>query len=409
MNDYNFGNLIRVNRICQNISCRSLADMCEIQASQLSKIERGLEKGTDRVVSKLLIELDINTKDIHDHINLLQVEFNDIYLSIVYCKDDARQKLDDFNHKYCSKFESMEGILINFIFFSIEQIKENDFIKMYHILSECINNMTSWQKQLFYEYYGCYLYHQGNYKEAKSYYQKSLDLCVDDINRSMVYYHLACLYEKENDLIEAFSYNLNATKLFNETKNIRRTIYTAKQLGTLHCRLNNFESGIALLDQCIDTMDLIGYNKLKGNVYKKIIWNYIVYNDYQKAQEYLLVANQYCSDDIYYCFYALWIYFKLENKEKAIQYANIVASLTGSTFIKKLAEITKNMVENNKQTIVLEKLETLYLKFFKSLTYPFQEFLLELIISEYSKCKDYEKLYFYSNQLVLLYKNKKTI
>ena len=406
MDEYNLGSLIRVNRICQNISCRSLAEMCKMQASQLSKIERGLEKGTDKVIQNILSELDLDIDYVFENSKLLQSEFRDVYLSIAYCKNDAEEQLAVFNRKYFSKFESIEVILANYIIFSMKKINKIKFLNMHHILNECLNNMTIWQKQLYYEYYGYYLYCQNNYEEAKKYYQLALNLCVDELNRSMVYYHMALLYEKQNDLVEAFRYNQNATELFNKAKNIRRTVHTASQLGTLNCRVGKFQLGFEILIQCIETMELIGYKDQLDNIYRKLIWYNIVSHDYAKASYYLNISYSYNQENIYYYFYATWVCYQLGNYEKAMRCASIAKTLNGPTYIKKLVEVTRNMIENKDSIIILEKLEALYSKVATTTAYTIQEFVLDLINSEYLKYKNYEKLYYYTNQLVLLYRNK---
>ncbi len=337
--------------------------------------------------------------------NFLYTELENVYLAIVYCKDNAYEQLIEFNEKYNDKFESIDLMLANYIALALKNIYPLEFLKFHQILEQCLENMSNWQKLLYYQYYGYYLFSQKNCEEALKYYKHALSLCVDDINRSMVYYHMGLANECHHDLIEAFSYNHYSTELFHKTKNFRMSIHAATQLGGLHCQCGKFETGIKELLNGIETMQLIGYKEGLDIVYLKLIWFHMVNHDYETARSYLEESYQYNKESLFYYFHASWIYYLTNDIDKAKYFVNESKKINGPTYIKSLIQVAKYKIENKPETMIVTKLENIYDKVIQKAAHTIQEFVLDLLLNEYKKTSNYEKLYYYSDQMISIYRS----
>lgn len=282
----NYGILIRINREAQNLNLKFLSEISGVSLGHISKIEREIETSTQDMLSYLFEALCIDLNTVIIKMETIQDDFWNLYHQIAYfeSKDNVANSLISFNEKY-KEFESVERLLINFIYhlsYDIQLIKCEDYIHLLNIVSDYLEPSY---RQLFYDCFGLYFKEKNNIEKAIYYLEKSLKIDYNKIVTSMVLYHIGMAYRKNNQLLKAYYSMSQAKVLFSSSNNFVRICMTDMVIANIHSTNGEYQEAIALLNECLKNFNRIKISIFEiSKVYLTMIWIYILNDDYQSAQ-----------------------------------------------------------------------------------------------------------------------------
>lgn len=229
------GNIIRINRLSQNMSVRSLAESVGIEFSQLSKIERGIESSNEFVLEAIFEALDIHYQELLSFLDYSNQETKTLYRDIIYRKplSDIEEKITALNKRSSTIAYDLDIMLVN-LFFSL--VYDHVIInqeKILNLLNKIIDTVTLEHKQLIYYLNGLYAKQQQQYNKALEYYCLADAIYIDQPIQSMILYHKGLIYKSIGDLFEAYDYLCQSKRLFENNHNYIRSALCSQSIADI--------------------------------------------------------------------------------------------------------------------------------------------------------------------------------
>lgn len=391
---YAKGNLIKFNRISRNITLREMAERTNISYSRLSKLERGIEKSTNDVFKRIEDALSIK----FERDSYLIQTIDDIFIKFINSLffDNNINKfealIDNERFLLCENFYKI--VIINYIIAvnkgdknSIQEI-ENVFSALILVDVECLNIIN--------EYRGYYYFKLGKLDLALNCYNEAIINGKHDRNLAMLYYHMALVYKKKNDLLDMYKAIQKAREIFSEFKAFKRVIYCDMNLATIYRRLGKIQSALEIYDTCIENInDLHISSNFKALAYRNKAWIYITCKDYKNAVIALKESEKLAPNHQLLILYFVWCYMCLDNKPSLNYWIT-----RGSKFITDYTlefDFLKSLAKNN---FGEKKIHRLISKAKKVIEYleeigdvDLLEFYKEILIDLYIKENDYKSAF----------------
>lgn len=334
----NYGILIRINREAQNLNLKFLSEISGVSLGHISKIEREIETASPEMISYLFEALCIDLNFVVSKMETIKDDFWNLYHQIVYfeSKDNVTKALILFNEKY-KGFETVECLLINFIYYLTYDIQLRKCENYIHLLKIVGDYLEPSYRQLFYDYFGLYFKEKNDIEKAIYYLDRSLKIDFNKIVTSMTLYHIGMVYRKNNQLLKAYYSMSQAKILFSNTNNFIRICMADMVIANIHSSNGEYKEAIRLLNDCLKNFNRINISIHEiSKVYLTMIWIYILNDDYRSA---LNIINQLDED----------ILSILEKKDSFILYRIILhVHFKEKTLALKLCKnVFKNFNEDN--------------------------------------------------------------
>lgn len=170
------------------------------------------------------------------------------------------------------------------------------------ILSNHIEYLDDYAKQVFYDTLGVSYKDSCEYGQAMYYFNQAIHHSVSDSVLALAYYHKTMLLNGNGELIEALDSIKKAKKLFDMELNHRRSIMVSLLLAVNYNLQGYIEKAEHIYFQILESMKTIPFTN-EIIVYNNLIWNYLLWEKYDKVLEYSEIAlkmnNEYASIHLY--------------------------------------------------------------------------------------------------------------
>lgn len=247
------GILIRVARIEQGYSLRSLSSLTDISHTLISNIEKGIQPPSDatlvdifRVLKlKLYTSKEIGKEMAYFYKNILENLVNNQY-------EEAEKLVREMEKKanlYENSYEVINYFVIRCLFYTITDTFLDTIYKTIKQYEKVIEFFTDEQKQLFYFIMGLDNLNSNKYKQASEYFEKALVLGNKDLDVVIKEYLVVAL-NKQYKFIDSVTYAESTIEEFEE-----KTIY----IRAMKCRLSiaKVYTQILKLDQAQNLIDYV--------------------------------------------------------------------------------------------------------------------------------------------------------
>lgn len=184
------------------------------------------------------------------------------------------------------------------------------------ILNNYIEYLDDHAKQILYDTLGVYYKNHRNYDQAMYYFDQAIHHSVSDSVLALAYYHKTMLLNGNGELTEALDSIKKAKKLFDMELNHRRSILVSISLNVNYSLQGYYDKAEKICFQILESLELIPFTN-KIIVYNNLIWNYLLWEKYDKVLEYSKIALEidHTYADIY--LYQVLAYRKLNQLNKA--------------------------------------------------------------------------------------------
>ena len=253
------GNIIRLNRVNQNMSLSEFADVVGINPAQLSKIERGIENASDDLFSYIFEALDIDYDELLEKNNFIHDLFLEFYDAYFHAEENAELKriLNEIN-TISFNYVLVESLLANVIFNLSYEINLDIALKGLKLLSTVIENIPLVYRTLFYQYSALYYDEKGMLEQALHCMNIALEISTNKKITAMIYYHLGPVYRRNHKILQAFQVLTNAKNLFLENGNYMRGCYTDLAIANVYSSNGELDEALELYGKCLEN-----YKRLK--------------------------------------------------------------------------------------------------------------------------------------------------
>lgn len=317
MNEFEIGNIIKVNRLNQNLTLRKLAEKTGVPYSTLSKIECGKVSVSVETIKKIEEGLSIEIKDNFELNNEIQVMFKRFIDGFIAKNqiNDYKTLLED-DYKYLSSEKYYLILLIKYIV-SIK-MKALDLVAEYGHLLDFLNLNDSYAEQLILDFKGYSLYQKSEYKDALNFYKLALNKYYDEKNHALIYYHMSEVCKVNNQILDMIEYLNKAKKLFSISHLYFRSLICDVNIAIVYSRMGNTCKAIEIYDECLEVLNQISDNKeLKAKIMRNKAWTLLKSRKYEAALQTLKQSNLLVSNNHYTILYSVWCYYQIGNIEEA--------------------------------------------------------------------------------------------
>lgn len=314
----NYGGIIKLNRIQQNMKLEYLAKRLGMTKGQLSRIERNKENVSLENVKKAFESLEIVffDKDIEKE---FEEDFLTYYLDFVYERN--------YESSY-HKIESYQAIIkgtTSYVKYLVAQmmyhfLKYTSDITEYLYLKDYFLYLESYQIQIFYDILLGYYSSKNLYDEALNYGVMGLNYNGNTYSTVMLHYHIAKAYMYYGEQSKALEYSLKAKNIFCDTLNLKRLTETFQMLSMIYKNIGDYQKAEETNLRCIQAFKNLNMTREIGQIYNNLLWTYIFSKQYLKVIEYKDNALESRNHDHCIYFYLSFASYKLGNIKEAKQY-----------------------------------------------------------------------------------------
>jgi len=174
-------------------------------------------------------------------------------------------------------------------------------------------------------------YHKGELDKALGFYEKALDLKINEKIKSRIYSDIALIYSKEGNFEEAINYSQKAIEIDKKYSNYRGLVIDLLNLGEIYRQAGNFSEAEFFL--------LAGLNEAKE--LNNEFWEATAYFDLDKFYMNKYEKSSNFSDIIYakeYLTKAHYLYESTDDKAKVMELLERVNAIINSEFELKKSE-----------------------------------------------------------------------
>lgn len=249
---------------------------------------------------------------------------------------------------------------------------------------------------VFYDYKGLYSLMWNQFDVASLSLNQALDYAESNKNNplmGLVYFHMISLNQQLNQNINALLYCEKAINEFNKTYNFKRLLLIEIDKAGCLARLNMFKESEELLLKVLTYPDYLLDNDILYIIYDNLAWYSRNAKEYEKCITYSEKMSEYQTENEDYYSFISYSYYKLSEKEKALEICNKgIADNKCFVLCKLFLELLKARILKL-DTLFLSKANE-YLELSISLNKEFQErkIVLEIISEYYEEKEDYQNL-----------------
>lgn len=400
------GAIIRLNRIQQNMSIRALAEAVGIEYSQLSKIERGLEFSNKLTIESIFDALDIDYQVTIDYIPICAHKVERLYHDMLYRKQKKTitDQLDDINSATHTNGISTPVLMINLIYAILYTETDFPYESLLSILKKVEDSMTSFQKQLFYQYSGFYHYLKRDIEQALNYLEIAETLYINDSSTAMIAYQKGIIYSYRGETFEAYEHLNKAKYIFEQHHNYIRSIICSVSLANVFLLVERFDKAMEMYQELLNIYDgLLMDIEDVAMICSSMLLGALMVNDFNQffkvEKKFDKEVIDYLNHNINYIFYRIIALYQTKQYKECLLYIERFEAFNLNLPRNHLIEYYKLKINAASQKRLYGTLKLNLKSLDKRHDYNFVKLVLKLIIKEYEASKDYETLYQYAMKL----------
>lgn len=284
--------LIKITRIETGLNCSQLARLTNYSASYISQLENGKMNGTNEAYEIIFKALNIDHAEALKLCEEVDNKLKTLYRNIVFYNyslvREIYAELNSMEDKIKKTIIYPEFIVM-MMAYNVLFIHDDSMIEdAINYLSNSYELLDYFYQQVYLDYLGLYYKHIHQYDKAIDALHKSLSIPIQNLsNQSMIYYHLAAIYEKKNKLVSALNNNNKALDLFLQEKNVKRQLFTQVHIANILSRIGDYDEAQLNYDQLLTQFYEYGFTEFIPNTLSNASWNAIKNKDYNRALDYL--------------------------------------------------------------------------------------------------------------------------
>lgn len=331
-----FGMVVRMERIRQQHSLRSLAEKLHISHAFLRKIELSKTNVSKNVLDHLTRELGLSLIYDKDEETRFYRLYDDFYNSILYYdvakSEETLKILKDKGEYYENTLWKIDFLILELGYLNfIRNMDYSKSNKIYRQLLAIKDLMRNEQKQIFLNFSGAFFYHISDINMALDLFQESRQYKELGHLNAMTEYLIGRCYSIRHHFAKANRYLQDAHRMFKSNNNYIRTAYV-KLINDAHELLLNKRMDYAQIETRTNTLSR--QYRLTG-VENKVNYLLMIYHyRNNNLTEALNMFEKTMSKNMRNCYYKALIHLKLGDRKAALD-----AVKTGR-------EVAKNPVRN---------------------------------------------------------------
>ncbi|MGM0435531.1 MAG: helix-turn-helix domain-containing protein [Bacillota bacterium] len=316
-----FGMIVRMERIKQQHSLRSLAEKINISHAFLRKIELSQTSISKGVCDYLVRELGLRIKYDEQEEARFRALYRDFYNSILYYdvpkSEETLRTLQSKAVYYEKTLWKIDFLILQLGYLNF--IRNMDYSKsneIYRNLLSIKDLMSNEQRQIFLNFAGAFFYHISDINMALKLFTESKQYNVLNHLNGMTEYLIGRCYSVRHHFAKANRHLQIAHTVFKVNNNYIRTAY-AKLISDVHELLLNKRNDLKQIE--LRTHTFTNQYKLTG-VENKVNYLLMMYHyRNENLDEALMKLQKSKSKNMRNFYYKAMIYLKLGNKTSALK------------------------------------------------------------------------------------------
>lgn len=376
------GSIIKLNRLKQNISQKSLANGICVP-SYLSRIENGELLASEDVISIIFSRLGLKFNDSTEFIKKGKKSLDSFFDNLNFNEFDFTTKLFSQLEKQENQFLTSPLILDYFLAKLARYCStpsREKFESSSTFLLSAFDLLSEKQKSMYNFYMGVDILNlTGDTHRGKEYMKKSLNYK----EQGHCYYWLSYAYRIENNPIKAYDSMKRALDLYVQDGNIISIMNSYEKIAEVYFLLDNYSDAIVYLKKSLRMAKTLKNSHYIEHITSLIAWSYYRLKNYNTALD-LLKENTGIADHRLLIPDALLtslIYF--ENKDKG----NLKKSIDSLNNPQTLEQMSEDLIN------MFFKLFSFYIENNNYIKNPLWEKLLIYIINNVSKFVELKKVF----------------
>jgi|GEM_PF-4297208 len=284
------GNIIRVNRMEQNISMEALANYSNVARSYLSQVERGVRSAAPNTYKVIFNQLDIDFRILN--MEDIKVNFEKVLKAINYSDPKSADRLMNEHFSNDTKFSHSNAILetyiIRYVYF-VNKLRgkwNSEFFLLESIVDEIKESLIVDYRIIFGQYNAIRYYHDNDFQLAI---RTMVDIEHYGISRHtpMIDYQKGYIYTLMKKPVHAIMALTKCKPYFDKQMNYHKSIGVRINLGINYAVIGDYKLAerhyLEVLEHC-EKMNLGSY---KSMVYTNLASMLVSMENYSKAFDYL--------------------------------------------------------------------------------------------------------------------------
>lgn len=314
------GSIIRINRINQNMSQKTLCKGICVP-SYLSRIENGDLIPSEDVLSIIFNRLGLTYNDSEEFIKKGQEAFKTFFKSLNFNEFDFTNEL--FAEIEAKENEYITSVLIIDYFLAklaryCSTPERDKFEDSKNILLSAFDLLSPHQKFLYNFYVGVDILNLSEDKlKGKEYIQNALEFTDD----GHCFFWLSYSYRLEGNVIKAYECIKKALDIYVTEGNIVSIMNSYEKIAEVYFMLNNYNDSVYYLNMSLNVAEKLKNQYFIEHVNSMIAWAYYKMKEYKTALDYLtrncvgvIDHRMVIPDSLVECL----IYFELKDKESLL-------------------------------------------------------------------------------------------
>lgn len=350
MNNLNFNELIRTNRINKGLTQDELAVMTNMSKNKLSAIECGRLELQEDDKELLINALNIDTQKLYSTLIKLDKLINQAFHIIIY-SESGLPNIDAEITKILNSLDSALDISTVNLYLFVKAVlanNKNEVEARNKQIEKYLDTLSNNYKATYYDFYATFLFANAQYSNAIEYLNMALSCVSDNGLKGYIFYHFGYVYSEMYQSLQAYEYYQKALSIFNDSNNYNKVVYTYVALADIYNRVAQRDKAIEYLHKAmniakklIDTTDII-----KNTILLNLSWLYLFIGDYDNCITYSLEClNFEKTDRLYFCL--AFANYKKQEYHKALDYIKIgIDELPSNNIFHKILVLLKKIIKD---------------------------------------------------------------
>lgn len=402
-----FINLIKIKRKEKGLSLENVSVLSSMDKGYLSKIENRIVFPSLENLANILEKLGVNLVYEESILKEMNEKLNKLYYDIVYLNSLDHEYINESiladEEIYTSSLIADRYLVIKYaylvtsnsdkrVFSSLEEEIECSFVQK--------NILDSNLLQIYYDYKGIALKNSHRLAEAIEMFERSKSIGYFKYSYGIVCYHLAIIYNRQNNHLEAYSNSKESLMIFLQELNFKRQRYSQIHIANIYSESKLYAKADGLYRDLL-RCDLD--NEFRCLVQLNLIWNLIKQQQFSNAIVELLSINEKTKLKMKWYYFLSWCYYKTNQIEKSAKIIEESESINLSdTINKSKIKVIWLLIRETDCKIKLNLIKNEYQKNLVNMDNEDERFYLEILIEEYSKTGYYKEANKYFNRLIEL-------
>lgn len=402
-----FSNLIKEKRKAKELSLENLSSLTALDKGYLSKIENKIvEPSLDLLVN---IFDKLGEKFVYDPSTLTEMneKLDKLYFDMIYLNeiDHSAIKESIFSQEDLFRYSPLvdKYLITKYAYMVTTNEKRENYLPLEKEIETNLINFNIIETnllQIYYDYKGIALKNESQLNEAIKMCEKSKALGHFKYSYGMVCYHLAVIYSRQNNFLEAHNNAKESLVVFMQEFNLKRQKHSQVHLANIYSVSKQYTKADELYR---DLLKCGPSEEIEYIIYLNLAWNLIKQDRFLEAISELLKIREKFVVNMKWYYLLSWCYFKTSQMEESIKIIEESALVSSSDEINKSRiRVIEALISESDNKKKINLISSEYQKYLASMDNEDKKFFLEILVEEYSKIAYYKEVAKHLNELIKL-------